>query len=273
MLQAYHPPPHLSLWLEGAVSVRMQAHQGISRFPAMPRAMLTVHLTRGGGDRWCIAQPATFHAFTTRPSAYPPVGNITALGLIVKPAAAACLLGRAGAVVTNLALPWGVVAGESEALRLAEDIERSSTEAAGLQRLMASFGRAMDAIAIERWQQTHRLCEAVGQTGAAAGDFVGVGRRQLERRCLAVLGVSPKQFARLERFHRALAAVMSHDHLPLAHAALEAGYFDQSHLARDARELGGAGVREMKSNADPGASWWALSTPRAMRAAAGEVLL
>jgi methylphosphotriester-DNA--protein-cysteine methyltransferase len=88
-----------------------------------------------------------------------------------------------------------------------------------------------------------------------------------------VLGVSPKQFERLERFHRALSAVVTQDAAPLAQTALDAGYCDQSHLALDARQLGGASVREMKSLAAPGTPWWALSTPRAMRDAPDRVLL
>lgn len=253
--------------------MRMEAGHGVSRFPAMPRAMLAMHLSRVDGAAWSIAQPATFHTLTTQPSVYTHAGNITALGLIVRPSAAACLLGQACGAMTNQALPWSAIVGESEAVRLAEEIERLRTEAACLRVLMASFGRAMHSVALGRWQQTERLCEAVGWSGAQAGDTVGLGRRQLERRCLTVLGVSPKQFERLERFHRALSAVVTQDAAPLAQTALDAGYYDQSHLALDARQLGGASVREMKSLAAPGTPWWALSTPRAMRDAPDRVLL
>lgn len=245
--------------------MRLGADRGVSRFPAMPRAMLTIHLVRVDDAAWSIAQPATFHTLTTQPSAYTHAGNITALGLIVRTSAAACLLGQTCEALTNQTLPWSAITGEPEAVRLAEEIVQPKTDTACLQVLIASFGRAMRSVAVSRWQQTERLCLAVGRSGAQAGEFVGLGQRQLERRCLTVLGVSPKQFERLERFHRALASVVTHNAPPLAQVALDAGYYDQSHLALDARQLGGASVGEMKSLAAPDTPWWALSTPLAMR--------
>ena len=266
MLQAYRPPPHWSPWLDGAVCVRMEAGQGVSRFPAMARAMLTLQLVRAQDGRWALVQPATFHTLTTRPSAYAHAGTITALGLIVRPAAAACLLDRTCGTMTDEVLPWSAIAGEAEAYRLAEEVECQRSERAGLAVLLASFGRAMRLTTSEQWLQMERLCDAVGQAGAHAGNLVGLGRRQLERRCLALLGMSPKPFARLERFHHALSAVVVHDALPLAHAAFDGGYCDQSHLTRDARQLGGATIGDMRALAHPGSAWWALSTPRIMGA-------
>lgn len=273
MLQFYRTPPQLSKWVEGAVLIRMGAGQQVSRFPAMPRAMLTMHLACVHGMAWSVAQPATFHSLTTEPSTYTHAGQITALGLIVRPSAAACLLGRACGAVTDQALPWSAIVGESEAARLVDDVEQVNAEVDCLRALMVSMCRAMEWVTLERWQQAERLCETVGRQGAQAGGDLGVGRRQLERRCLAVLGVPPKQFERLERFHRALSAVVTQNASPLVHTALDAGYYDQSHLALDARQLGGASLREMRAQATPGTPWWALATPRAMQGSLGRLAL
>lgn len=267
MLQVYRAPPPLSPWLDGAVVMQLSAAQGVSRFPAMPRAMLTLHRVHVCGEMRSLAQPAMFHTLTTRPSAYTHTGQITAMGLIVRPAAAACLLGQACGAMTNEVLPWSTIAGEPEAARLTEEVEQFKSDAACLQALMASFARAMRPVTAGRWQQAEELCEAVGWYGAQAGDSLGLGRRQLERRSRAVLGVSPKQYERLTRFHRALSALVTQDEAPLAQMALDAGYYDQSHLALDARRLGGASVREMHSLAVSGSPWWALSTPRVMQVA------
>jgi hypothetical protein len=61
-----------------------------------------------------------------------------------------------------------------------------------------------------------------------------LGARQLRRRHLDLVGLSPKAFQRIRRFQRALVLV---EQSPLADAALEAGYFDQAHLNRDFRDL------------------------------------
>jgi AraC-like DNA-binding protein len=268
MLQVFAVPHPLLQWLDGAVIIRMGADQHESRFPAMPRAMLTMHLTRTATNApWSIAQAATFHTLTTEPTAYTHEGGITALGLIVRPSAAACLLHPVGGAATNTALPWSDVVGEAEAARLAEQVDPVDNEWACLHALTASFGRAMDGVSAEHWQQTEQLCEAVGRLGAQAGVALGIGRRQLERRCRSVLGISPKHFERLERFHRALTAVVTQDDASLAQESIDAGYYDQSHLALDARELGGETVRALKLQATPHTPWWALSTPRALQVA------
>lgn len=267
MLQVFRAPSPLSCWIDGAVLIRMGAGQRVSRFPAMPRAMLVMHLAPAEGGAWSIAQPATFHTLTTEPSEYAHAEGIVALGLIVRPAAAACLLVPACGPLTNQAVPWHAIVGEPEAAALADALEPLDAEANCLSALMASFARAMEAVPEERWQQHERLCEAVGLHGAKAAELLGIGRRQLERRCAAVLGVSPKHFERLERFHRALSAVVAQDAPSLAQESLDAGYFDQSHLGLDARQLGGASVLEMKAQAAPGTPWWALSTPRALAGA------
>lgn len=267
MLQVFRAPSPLSRWIDGAVLMRMGADQHVSRFPAMPRAMLVMHLKPAEGGAWSVAQAATFHTLTTEPREYTHAGDIVALGLIVRPAAAACLLASAGGTLTNQTVPWRAIVGEPEAAKLAQELEPLDGEATCLRALMASFARAMDAVPAERWQQHERLCEAVGLHGAKAAELLGIGRRQLERRCAAVLGVSPKHFERLERFHRALSAVVTQDAASLAQESLDAGYYDQSHLGLDARQLGGASVLEMKSQAAPGTPWWALSTPRALAGA------
>jgi AraC-like DNA-binding protein len=52
------------------------------------------------------------------------------------------------------------------------------------------------------------------------------------------IGVTPKRFARIHRFRRALQLVHTQT-LPLAHIALTAGYYDQSHFNAEFREHSG----------------------------------
>ncbi len=59
---------------------------------------------------------------------------------------------------------------------------------------------------------------------------LSMSERQLERRFLDRLGVTPKRYASLRRFERAAALVGSG--APLGRVALEAGYYDQSHFIR-----------------------------------------
>jgi AraC-like DNA-binding protein len=273
MLQVFRPPADAAHWVEGAVVVRLGAAAGPSRFPAMPHAMLTMRLVHAGAGSAVavptLSGPATFHTLSTQPVAYPHAGEITALGLLVRPAAAACLLGHAGGAVVNQVLAWHLLAGSSEAARLEQEVDAARTDIARLRLLMASLRRALVAASRGHEAGLARLCDAVGLLGAQAGDPLGLGRRQLERRCLAVLGVAPKQFQRLVRFHRALSTAVAAGTARMAEAALDAGFYDQSHLARDARQLAGAPMGALLSAARPDSAWWSLATRRSINGAAG----
>jgi AraC-like DNA-binding protein len=72
---------------------------------------------------------------------------------------------------------------------------------------------------------------------------LGKSERQLERRFLARVGVSPKRFAVLRRFERAV--VLAKTAPSLTAAAHDAGYFDQSHFVRDFRRFTGHSPRSI----------------------------
>ena len=72
----------------------------------------------------------------------------------------------------------------------------------------------------------------------AAGQ--GLSERQAERVFLEHVGLSPKLFGRLTRMNEALKLRASDEALSWADIAASAGYFDQSHMVRDFRDLNGA---------------------------------
>ena len=69
-------------------------------------------------------------------------------------------------------------------------------------------------------------------------DEFGWSERTLRRRCRQAFGYGPKTLERILRFQRFL-RFLSNGRAPLAVLALEAGYADQAHLAREARRLSG----------------------------------
>lgn len=69
-----------------------------------------------------------------------------------------------------------------------------------------------------------------------AGEL-GVSERHLRRLFRDRIGMSPKAFARLARFHRALRAARGADNW--AAIAAEAGYYDQAHLIAEFRAIAG----------------------------------
>jgi AraC-like DNA-binding protein len=68
-------------------------------------------------------------------------------------------------------------------------------------------------------------------------DTLGMTRQHLARGFRREVGITPKQLARIARMQRAAAALRRGG--DLARLAAELGYFDQSHLSRELRELAG----------------------------------
>jgi AraC-like DNA-binding protein len=74
---------------------------------------------------------------------------------------------------------------------------------------------------------------------------LGVSERHLRRVFRETLGVSPKEFAKLERFHRALREARKGGRASWANIAAEAGYYDQAHLIAEFRAISGVTPRAL----------------------------
>jgi len=74
-------------------------------------------------------------------------------------------------------------------------------------------------------------------------EHIGLSERQLRRRSLAAFGYGPKTLQRIMRFRRAVA--LARRGVPFADVAVHAGYADQSHLAREVKELAGVSLGEL----------------------------
>ncbi|MEV5593110.1 helix-turn-helix transcriptional regulator [Streptomyces sp. NPDC052496] len=118
----------------------------------------------------------------------------------------------------------GTVAGTGSPGRVLEEIAlRRLREAAG----PSDPARGVIAAALGR-----------GRSVAEVAGTVGVGERQLHRRCLEAFGYGPKMLARVLRLVRALE--LARGGMPYADVAARAGYADQAHLAREVKALAGA---------------------------------
>ena len=78
-----------------------------------------------------------------------------------------------------------------------------------------------------------------GASVRGAADALGASTRALGRRFAAQVGLSPKQFARVQRFQRVIDEVSCAPPASWAELAARHGYCDQAHLVRDFREFAG----------------------------------
>ena len=84
-----------------------------------------------------------------------------------------------------------------------------------------------------------RLLARPGARADTVATRLGIGERQLRRRCQAAVGYGPRTLARVLRFRRFLSRVDADDAADLAAIAVEAGYADQAHLTRESTRLAG----------------------------------
>lgn len=162
-------------------------------------------------------------------------GRAGVAAIRLRPAAARALAGCAAAELTGQTIDLEAVAGSTETLR--ERLALAPGDAARVQlleawlapRLRLAPGRdvvaAVDAI----------LASPAGAPLPVIAAHAGIGVRQLERRFLADVGMTPKTFARIARLQTALARIAAG--ASLADAAHACGYYDQPHMTRDFARL------------------------------------
>ncbi|MFT3914874.1 MAG: helix-turn-helix domain-containing protein [Anaeromyxobacteraceae bacterium] len=133
---------------------------------------------------------------------------------------------------------WGSAATRRLLDRLAAARDASDAaaalEGAINERLGAADGlRAAARLAVSAAERLPRAT-----VHAVAADL-GVSERHLRRVFRETVGVGPKTFARLIRFHRALGAARAGRREGWAGIAAAAGYYDQAHLIAEFRAIAG----------------------------------
>lgn len=91
-------------------------------------------------------------------------------------------------------------------------------------------------------EQIAQLARA-GCTSVVIADRVGLSARQLQRRSGAAFGYGAKTLSRILRMQRALAHIRRGERF--ADSAARVGYADQSHLAREVKDLAGVTLSQL----------------------------
>jgi AraC-like DNA-binding protein len=172
---------------------------------------------------------------------YEALGPTTSILVRFTPTGAACL-----------GLPLIDLAGRSVALDDILDGKR-------VRHLVERVGEAPDGVTArdvvidliaELDDNADRLVERALQMFTHGGDddearvakiarSLAISERQLERRFLATVGVTPKRWQQLNRFHAAMTAMRASNVEAFIDIAVSAGYYDQAHFNRDVRRRTG----------------------------------
>lgn len=190
------------------------------------------------GSRLQVAGPNTQVVTVTMASA------ASLVGVRFRPGVAARWLGVSATDLLNTHPPledvWGRRATAPLADKLAH-VDNATAAAVILERaLIDRLHQVAPADPIVSATVAAAAKEIPGPRGIVRGliDEFGWSERTLRRRCREAFGYGPKTLERILRFQRFL-RLLSHGHAPLSALAIEAGYADQAHLAREVRRLSG----------------------------------
>lgn len=161
------------------------------------------------------------------------------VGVQLRPGAASVLLGAPAGVLAGRHVTledlWG-----REAARLREQLAEAPSPAARLALLEAHLvARIAGRGGIPPALEVALHCLSAGGSVSRAAEASGFSHRHFLVRFREEVGLAPKAYGRVLRLQRVLQRLTREPAAPWVDVALDAGFADQAHLARDFRELTG----------------------------------
>jgi AraC-like DNA-binding protein len=170
-----------------------------------------------------------------------PMQHASMMGVHFRPGGAFRFFGAAVGELANIHLALEVLWGRS-AIELREKLCAAVTPQKRLQILEETLKARL------QWSTEHPAVslalDIFGPSGSgdsvrAVAKRVGLSERRFIQLFTAHIGLTPKLFCRVLRFHRVRQVVNQTATLNWTQLALTCGYYDQSHLIRDFREFSG----------------------------------
>ena len=260
-MQRFVPvPPDLQPWLMAAVVVDTPATLAQSHFPAMVSSMLVVRLAGQVHCRGALVPPSAWISASTTAMVYDHAGPVRAVGLVLQPEAPVALFASTRGQV-NAMRPMAELAGDAWAA-VEYNVLAAADDDARLD-VLCQFIRATAAPPADceqrRLQALELMAAACCGVDANTDPRMGLSTRQFERRFVAHWGMAPKQFQVIARLNSTLGSALAAPGDTAAGLAVDQGYYDQSHMARDVRRLAGQPLQALvQGSRSPVTEHWPL---------------
>lgn len=171
-----------------------------------------------------------------------PTGNVYLFGIRFHPAGAFPFFDFSFDELTDRIVPLSDVLG-CKTVSIQEKLNKCSDFFSMASTVNAEMERLL-----KRESDSNNIADiACGLIAVTKGAFpvvsisakLGLSERHLERRFRERVGLSPKAFARIQRFQFALRRIKAERDIDLLDLALSAGYYDQSHFIKDFKDFSG----------------------------------
>lgn len=241
-------PPLLSPWVECVWRLTGDRDPAAPAQPVCPDGCLELVIHAGDAFRarlgdgvWTRQPDRLIVGQMSQPVTLAPLGRVDVWGVRAHPWGGGIFVDGPISHLTDRIEHAGDVS-PALARALADAVEEGGADdtqtVAALCRVLAPRARRLAAPDPLCVRTAARLLASPTASLAQLAGESGVSERQFERRFLASVGLTAKTFARIARFQRVCGLL---DAAPetLAAAAIDAGYYDQSHLVRDVRAFAG----------------------------------
>ena len=170
------------------------------------------------------------------------------MGVHFRPGGAPAILGLPASELKNAHVDLAALWGERAVLELRERLCAGKTPRDRF-RLMEDVLASRLVASPRRHPMVSMALKAFGRTGSGASvrdvaRMLGLSQRRFITIFAAEVGLTPKLFCRVLRFQHVHALTHQQDTIEWAQLALACGYFDQSHLSNEFRELSGLSPTE-----------------------------
>jgi AraC-like DNA-binding protein len=195
---------------------------------------------------------------STAPALVRLTGRVDGVSVTLRPGAAAVLLGVPAGELTEHAVHLDTL-WNGDGNLLLEQLAEAPSYQARVRRLEAALLTRLRRAEERVYPSALRAAQLIAKTAGSLSlqklaETVGVGERRLQQLFQAHVGLSPRAFSRLARLHACLRALRRTPLPPWAELAVDAGYYDQAHLANEFRALSGLSPSAFLERAVSGSS-------------------
>jgi len=169
-------------------------------------------------------------------------GHVELLGVMLRPGCGAAFLGMPADEVAGRFVGLGELWGR-DGRQLDDQLRDSSSPLERIACIADELLRRLGRHGLPDLRFAS-LADLIARHGGsirieALSDASGLTRQHLTRRFRELVGVTPKQFCRLERFDQVFRAAYRRPRVDWAQVALDCGYYDQAHLIAEFKEFTG----------------------------------